>query len=91
MITFTNRDSIDSFEIFIENFEFRKPQYNFHILLGIFMKEIESDIVDGYEEKERGKVRSLIKQAIYKRFAKIDFNKFYEREKIEKIVLGRKD
>ncbi len=44
MITFTNRDTLDSFEWFIENFEFRHSHYNFYTLLGIFMKSLEKDI-----------------------------------------------
>ena len=44
MINFTEQDSVDSFHFFLENFEFRKPTYNFHILLGIFMKSLEDEI-----------------------------------------------
>ena len=71
MITFTKRDCLDSFEFFIENFEFRNAQYNFHTLLGIFMKELESDIQEGYELQEQDEVKKFIKQTIYKRFKNI--------------------
>lgn len=90
MITFTKRDCLDSFEFFIEGFEFRRPQYNFHTLLGIFMKDLESDIQKGYNTQEQEEVKKFIKQAIYKRFGRINFNEFYDRKEIEKIIFGKR-
>lgn len=87
MINFTERDSVDSFEFFMENFEFRKSTYNFHILLGIFMKSLENEIQEGYEKEEWQEVRNLIKKAIYKHFKDIDFSTYYNKEEILKIVL----
>lgn len=87
MINFTERDSVDSFEFFIENFEFRKSTYNFHILLGIFMKSLEQEIQEGYEKEEWQEVRNLIKKAIYKHFKDINFSTYYNKEEILKIVL----
>lgn len=87
MINFTERDSVDSFEFFIENFEFRKSTYNFHILLGIFMKSLEQEIQEGYKKEEWQEVRNLIKKAIYKHFKDIDFSTYYNKEEILKIVL----
>lgn len=87
MINFTERDSVDSFEFFMENFEFRKSTYNFHILLGIFMKSLEQEIQEGYEKEEWQEVRNLIKKAIYKHFKDINFSTYYNKEEILKIVL----
>ena len=87
MINFTERDSVDSFEFFIENFEFRKSTYNFHILLGIFMKSLEQEIQEGYKKEEWQEVRNSIKKAIYKHFKDIDFSTYYNKEEILKIVL----
>lgn len=87
MINFTERDSVDSFEFFIENFEFRKFTYNFHILLGIFMKSLEQEIQEGYKKEEWQEVRNLIKKAIYKHFKDINFSTYYNKEEILKIVL----
>lgn len=87
MINFTERDSVDSFEFFIENFEFRKSTYNFHILLGIFMKSLEQEIQEGYKKEEWQEVRDLIKKAIYKHFKDINFSTYYNKEEILKIVL----
>lgn len=87
MINFTERDSVDSFEFFMENFEFRKSTYNFHILLGIFMKSLEQEIQEGYKKEEWQEVRNLIKKAIYKHFKDIDFSTYYNKEEILKIVL----
>lgn len=87
MINFTERDSVDSFEFFIENFEFRKSTYNFHILLGIFMKSLEQEIQEGYKKEEWQEVRNLIKKAIYKHFKDTDFSTYYNKEEILKIVL----
>ncbi len=87
MINFTERDSVDSFEFFIENFEFRKSTYNFHILLGIFMKSLEQEIQEGYKKEEWQEVRNLIKKAIYKHFKDINFSTYYNKEEILKIVL----
>lgn len=87
MINFTERDSVDSFEFFIENFEFRKSTYNFHILLGIFMKSLEQEIQEGYKKEEWQEVRNLIKKAIYKYFKDINFSTYYNKEEILKIVL----
>lgn len=87
MINFTERDSVDSFEFFIENFEFRKSTYNFHILLGIFMKSLEQEIQEGYEKEEWQEVRNLLKKAIYKHFKDINFSTYYNKEEILKIVL----
>ena len=87
MINFTERDSVDSFEFFMENFEFRKSTYNFHILLGIFMKSLEQEIQEGYKKEEWQEVRSLIKKAIYKHFKDINFSTYYNKEEILKIVL----
>lgn len=87
MINFTERDSVDSFEFFIENFEFRKSTYNFHILLGIFMKSLEQEIQEGYQKEEWQEVRNLIKKAIYKHFKDINFSTYYNKEEILKIVL----
>ena len=87
MINFTERDSVDSFEFFIENFEFRKSTYNFHILLGIFMKSLEQEIQEGYKQEEWQEVRNLIKKAIYKHFKDINFSTYYNKEEILKIVL----
>ncbi len=87
MINFTERDSVDSFEFFIENFEFRKSTYNFHILLGIFMKSLEQEIQEGYTKEEWQEVRNLIKKAIYKHFKDINFSTYYNKEEILKIVL----
>lgn len=87
MINFTERDSVDSFELFMENFEFRKSTYNFHILLGIFMKSLEQEIQEGYKKEEWQEVRNLIKKAIYKHFKDINFSTYYNKEEILKIVL----
>ena len=87
MINFTERDSVDSFEFFIENFEFRKSTYNFHILLGIFMKSLEQEIQEGYKKEEWQEVRNLLKKAIYKHFKDINFSTYYNKEEILKIVL----
>ncbi len=87
MINFNERDSVDSFEFFMENFEFRKSTYNFHILLGIFMKSLEQEIQEGYEKEEWQEVRNLIKKAIYKHFKDINFSTYYNKEEILKIVL----
>lgn len=87
MINFTERDSVDSFEFFMENFEFRKSTYNFHILLGIFMKSLEQEIQEGYKKEEWQEVRNLIKKAIYKHFKDINFSTYYNKEEILKIVL----
>ena len=87
MINFTERDSVDSFEFFIESFEFRKSTYNFHILLGIFMKSLEQEIQEGYKKEEWQEVRNLIKKAIYKHFKNINFSTYYNKEEILKIVL----
>lgn len=87
MINFTERDSVDSFQFFIENFEFRKSTYNFHILLGIFMKSLEQEIQEGYKKEEWQEVRNLIKKAIYKHFKDINFSTYYNKEEILKIVL----
>ena len=87
MINFTERDSVDSFEFFIENFEFRKSTYNFHILLGIFMKSLEQEIQEGYTKEEWQEARNLIKKAIYKHFKDINFSTYYNKEEILKIVL----
>lgn len=87
MINFTERDSVDSFEFFIENFEFRKSTYNFHILLGIFMKSLEQEIQEGYQKEEWQEVRNSIKKAIYKHFKDINFSTYYNKEEILKIVL----
>lgn len=87
MINFTERDSVDSFEFFIENFEFRKSTYNFHILLGIFMKSLEQEIQEGYQKEKWQEVRNLIKKAIYKHFKDINFSTYYNKEEILKIVL----
>lgn len=87
MISFTERDSVDSFQFFIENFEFRKSTYNFHILLGIFMKSLEQEIQEGYKKEEWQEVRNLIKKAIYKHFKDINFSTYYNKEEILKIVL----
>ena len=87
MINFTERDSVDSFEFFIENFEFRKSTYNFHILLGIFMKSLEQEIQEGYKKEEWQEVRNLIKKAIYKNFKDINISTYYNKEEILKIVL----
>lgn len=87
MINFTERDSVDSFEFFIENFEFRKSTYNFHILLGIFMKSLEQEIQEGYKKEEWQEVRNLIKKAVYKHFKDINFSTYYNKEEILKIVL----
>lgn len=88
MIDFTERDSLDSFEIFIENFEFRRNEYNFHTLLGIFMKGLEYDIQTGYKKNEWEEVRNAIRKAVYKHFKSIDFNVLYNKKEILKIVLG---
>lgn len=87
MINFTEKDCVDSFEFFMENFEFRKSTYNFHILLGIFMKSLENEIQEGYEKEEWQEVRNLIKKAIYKHFKDINFSTYYNKEEILKIVL----
>ena len=87
MINFTERDSVDSFQFFIENFEFRKSTYNFHILLGIFMKSLENDIQENYPKNEWQEVRNSIKKAIYKYFKDVDFSIYYNKEEILKIVL----
>ena len=82
MINFNERDSVDSFEFFMENFEFRKSTYNFHILLGIFMKSLEQEIQEGYEKEEWQEVRNLIKKAIYKHFKDINFSTYYNKEEM---------
>lgn len=87
MITFTEQDSIDSFEWFIEHFEFRKSTYNFHTLLGIFMKSLEQAIQEGYSQNEWEEVRSAVRKAVYHRYKNINFSTIYNKEEILKIVL----
>lgn len=86
MITFTTRDCLDSFEFFIENFEFRRESYNFHTLLGLFMRSIDNEIQDGYSQNEWQDVKSTIKKAIYRHFKDIDFSTYYNKEEIMNIV-----
>lgn len=89
MIDFTERDSLDSFEIFIENFEFRREEYNFHTLLGIFIKSLENDIQNGYNKNEWEKVKNAVKKAIYKHFRNTDFNVLYNKKEILEIVFEK--
>ncbi len=89
MITFTKRDTLDSFEWFIENFEFRYELYNFYTLIGIFMKSLEQDIKNGYKTEEQEQVRKVIKSTICRHFGRIDFNILYTRAEIEKIVFKK--
>lgn len=86
MITFTEQDSVDSFEYFIEHFEFRNGNYNFHTLLGIFMKSLEQAIQEGYPYEEQDEVRTAVKKAIYHRYKNVNFTKNYTKNEILEIV-----
>lgn len=86
MINFTEQDSVDSFHFFLENFEFRKSTYNFHILLGIFMKSLEDEIQEGFEKSEWQDIRNAIKKAIYKHYKNVNFSTYYNKEEILQIA-----
>ena len=89
MITFTERDTIDGFELFMETFYF-KGDYTFRALLNIFLKFLDKDIRNGYPENEQEQVRQLTKKHIYRHFKNIDFSVTYNKEEILDIVFGQK-
>lgn len=87
MITFTQKDTVEGFEIFIEQFEFRHDNYKFYTLLGLYLKWLDKDIQNGYDKNEIELVKSTIKKHIFRHFQKIDFNTVYNKKEILEIIL----
>lgn len=86
MITFTQKDTIEGFQIFIEQFEFRETTYNFYLLMKLYLKWLNYDIENGYEQNEKEQVRTLIKKHLFSYFRTLDFSVQYNKEEILEII-----
>lgn len=61
---FTEQDILDSFDLFMENYHFKKKEYYLEEIVDEFLHYIYKDIMEAYDKKNSYKCKRYIKNKL---------------------------